>query len=133
MHGVSVMSETSTRYKYSSAIQGFIIWGCWAFYVNSKVSFSAGIIAGLVQGLFSFSATLVVIHLLTMLYNYFEKHFIKVIVPPIIMIICLTLILVSVHTITETPKIIATVAPSLIVAALFISFTTYKLANAKTH
>jgi len=128
-----VISKISTRYKYTSAIQGFVIWGCWAFYVNSNVSFSAGIIAGFVQGLFSFFATLIVIHLLTKLYNFFETPLIKFIISPSIMIIGLTSILVLVHTLTQTPKIIATITPSLIVATLFISFTTYKLANTTAH
>ena len=127
------MNETSTRYKYSAAIQGFLLWSCWAFYVNSKVSISAGLKAGLVQGLFSFFATLVVIYLLTKLYNHFESRLVKLIASPIIMITGLATILVSAHTIAETPKIILTIAPSLFIAILFISFTTYKLANAKAH
>jgi len=125
------MKETSTRYKYSAAIQGFLLWSCWAFYVNSKVSVSAGLKAGLVQGLFSFFATLVVIFLLTKLYNHFESTLVKLLASPIIMIAGLATILVSAHTIAETPKIFLTIAPSLFVAILFISFTTYKLANAK--
>lgn len=127
------MSEASIRYKYGAAIQGLVLWSCWAFYVNSKVSISAGIRAGIVQGLFSFFATLVVIYLLTKLYNHFESSFLKIIIPPTTMILSLTTILVTAHTIAETPKLVATIAPSLIVAALFCSFTTYKLANAKTH
>ena len=128
-----MMSETSIRYKFSAAIQGFLLWGCWAFYINSKVSFSAGITAGLVQGLFSFFATLVVIFLLTKLYNYFELRCFKLVASPIIMIIGLTIILVSVHKLAETPRLFSTIAPSLIVAIGFISFTTFKLANAKPH
>ncbi len=131
--GVSVMKETSTRYKYNAAIQGFLLWSCWAFYVNYKVSIFAGIKAGLVQGLFSFFATLIVIFLLTKLYNYFELRVLKLLASPTIMIAGLSTILVSAHIVAETPKILPTIAPSLLVAILFISFTTYKLANAKTH
>ena len=126
------MNQTSNRYKYSAAIQGFLLWGCWAFYINSQVSLSAGITAGLVQGLFSFVATLVVIILLTKLYNYFQISFLKNVASPIIVIVGLTTILVSTHKIAETPKLLSTITPSLVVAMLFISFTTYKLANAKT-
>ena len=126
-------SKVSARYKYSSAIQGFILWGGWAFYINSNVSFYAGIIAGFVQGMFSFFATLIVIHLLTKLYDFFKAPLVKLIVSPTIMIICLTSILILVHTLTKTQKIIATITPSLIVATLFISFTTYKLANTTAH
>ena len=126
------MSETSALYRYSAAIQGFLLWSCWAFYVNSKVSLAAGIVAGLVQGLFSFFATLVVISLLTRLYNYIESKFLKLFIPPIIMLIGLTTILVIAHTIARTPKIIETISPSLIIAAFFCSFTIYKLDSAKT-
>ena len=37
------------------------------------------------------------------------------------------------HTIAKTPEILKTIAPNLIVATLFCSFTTYKLINENAH
>jgi len=127
------MSETSALYKWGAATQGFLLWSGWAFYVNSKVSFMSGIIAGLVQGLFSFFATLLVIALLTKLYNHIQTQHLKLILPPVIMLVCLTTVLVAAHTIAKTPRIIETIVPSLTVAAFFCSFTIYKLAKGKAH
>lgn len=123
------MSETSILYKYSAATQGFLLWSCWAFYVNSKVDFWSGIVAGLVQGLFSFFATLIVISLLTRLYNYINSRVLKLIIPPVVIVTCLATTLVIAHTMARTPKIIETIVPSLVVAIFFCSFTIYKLAN----
>ena len=120
-------SKTSTFYKYSAATQGFVLWSAWAFYINSKVSFSAGVTSGLTQGLFSFVSTLIVISLLTRLFNYFQRPFFKLFLPSLMMVSVLMVVLVLIHHIAGTPKMIQTVTPSLFVAALFCAFTTYKL------
>ena len=121
------MKKVSNLYKFSAATQGFILWSCWAFYINSSVSTSAGIKAGLVQGLFSFIFTLVVISVLTKLYHHFEQPWLKRILPTGLTVLMLLSILVTVHTMANTPEIIKTIAPSLIVATLFCSYTAYKL------
>ena len=121
------MSETSNLYKYSAAAQGFALWASWAFYINSKVSLSAGITAGLVQGVFSFCSTLIVIALITKLYNHFNHLLLKLVLPTCLMVLMLSFILISAHTLANTPEIFKTVAPSLFIATLFCAFTTYKL------
>jgi len=120
-------SKTSTFYKYSAATQGFVLWSVWAFYINSKVSFSAGVTSGLTQGLFSFVSTLIVISLLTRLFNYFQRPFFKLLLPPLMMTLVLMMVLVIIHNAVGTPKIVQTIAPSVVVAALFCAFTTHKL------
>lgn len=124
-------TKTSNLYKYGSATQGLIFWGCWAFYVNSDDSFWAGFKAGLVQGLFSFLATLVIISALTQLYNYFDRPLNRNILPSIIILLCYTAIIVGSHLIAKTPNILLTVMPSIAIVAIFCSITTYKLASSK--
>jgi len=121
------MGTISNLYKYSAATQGFVLWGSWAFYINSQVSTLAGIKAGIVQGLFSFVSTLLVISILSKLYNHFKQPLLKLTLPTLLIVLTLSSILITAHTIANTPEIIKTVTPSLIVAILFCSFTTYKL------
>lgn len=121
------MNQTSNLYRYSAATQGFILWSAWAFYINSNVSLHTGIKAGVVQGVFSFISTLLVISILTKLVNYFERPSLKIIIPPCLMVLMLSTVVITIHTIAKTPEIVKTIAPSLIIAALFCSFTTYKL------
>ena len=121
------MSETSNFYKYSAAVQGFALWASWAFYINSKVSLSAGITAGIIQGVFSFCSTLIVIALITKLYNHFNQLYLKLILPTCLMMCMLSFVQISAHAIANTPEILKTVAPPLFIATLFCAFTTYKL------
>lgn len=121
------MSKTSQFYRYSSATQGLALWATWAFYINYNVSLSAAISAAIVQGLFSFFATLAVISLLTKLYNYFDKPILKLVLPPLLMILMLCVVNISAHFLANTPELFKTVAPSLFIATLFCVFTTYKL------
>lgn len=121
--------KTSALYKYGSATQGFIFWSCWAFFINSSVSFWAGIKAGLVQGSFSFLATLIIISVLTQLYNAFNQPLIKIAVPSFIILLCYSLVIAMSHIIAKTPNILATIAPSIIVVAVFCGITTYKLSR----
>jgi len=123
------MSQTSSFYKYSVAVLGFILWGGWAFYINSKVSLSSGITSGLAQGAFSFVGTFVVIYLLTLLFNYFNERLFKLFIPTLIMVATLIVLSVLVHSLVNTPELIKTIAPNLVVSALFCAFTTYKLSS----
>ena len=129
---VSVMSETTSFYKYAAATQGFLLWGGWGFYVNSKISIRFGISAGLVQGIFSFVATLVVVYFLTKLFNYFDRFLFKMTLPTCLMLAALFSFSVFAHTVAQTPEILKTILPNLVVSGLFCFFTTYKLVNAKT-
>jgi len=125
------MSQTSASYQYGAAITGLVLWGGWAFYVNSKVSLFSGISAGLVQGVFSFTAAFVVISATTKLYNYFDQRLLKLIIPTLVMVIVFFILMLSAHTVARTPEILKTILPNLALSTLFCSFTTYKLVNAK--
>jgi len=128
-----VASKTSSLYNFSAASQGFLLWGGWGFYINSKVSLQNGITSGLVQGIFSFIATLVVIEALTKLFNSFDQKFLKFTIPTLVMVTALTIFSVIAHILAGTPEILKTIAPNLFVSTLFCLFTTYKLVHGKAH
>ena len=126
------MSETTSFYKYAAATQGLLLWGGWGFYVNSKDSIRYGISAGLVQGIFSFVATLIVVYFLTKLFNYFDHFLLKITLPICLMLTALFLFSFFAHSLAQTPEILKTILPNLVVAGLFCCFTIYKLIRAKS-
>ena len=126
-------SETSPFYKYSAATQALFIWGGWSYYVNSRVSIPSGITSGLAQGVASFCLTLIVVFLVTKIFNYFENRFFKVLLPTTIVVCILVIFLLCLHTLVGTPKILQTIAPPLLMALMFCSFTTYKLRCEKAY
>jgi len=127
------LSQTSSFYNYSSAIQALVLWGGWSYYINSKVSVSAGIKSGLAQGVASFFLTLIVVFLVTRFFNYFKISLLKFTVPTLLVVSMLLTFLVSLHTMVGTPEILKTIAPPLTMAVLFCVFTTYKLSNEKAY
>jgi len=114
-----MLSKTSTFYNLSAAVQGFILWGGWGFYVNYQTSLINGITSGLVQGLFSFFATFAVIKSLTVLFNFFEVKLLKYIIPALLMVLSLASLSFIAHTFAGTPEILKTIAPNLFVSTLF--------------
>ena len=118
-------------YKYSSATQALLLWGGWSYYINSKVSVSTGIRSGLAQGLASFFLTLIVVFLVTKLFNYFKFSLLRFVLPTVLVVSMLLTFLLTLHTIVATPEIFKTILPPLSVALIFCAFTTYKLSNQK--
>ena len=126
-------SQTSSFYKYSSATQALAIWGGWSYYVNSKVSVTAGIKSGIAQGVASFFLTLIVVFLVTKVFNYFKLSLLKFSAPTLLVVSMLLTFLVTLHTAVGTPEILKTIIPPLTMAILFCAFTTYKLSNEKAY
>ncbi|MDC4779337.1 hypothetical protein NQ848_15305, partial [Acinetobacter baumannii] len=59
------MLRNTKYYKFASAIFAFLLWGGWSFYINTQVSnLVRGVVAGLVQGVSSFTITLFIAFLI---------------------------------------------------------------------
>ena len=121
------MAKTSTKYKLSSAISAFFIWGGWSYYVNSIESNNIGVVSGITQGIASFIITLLVVFAVTKIYNKITNKVLKIVLPALVTVSCISILLVIVHSIVGTPHIFYTIAPSLTAAFAFCIFTTYSL------
>jgi len=129
-------TKTSPFYNLLSALFAFVLWGGWAYYINSTQAIEAsntGIIAGLTQGTASFIITFIIVHLVTRIYNFLHTsasinlRAIKLIVPAMLTVSITGTGLFIIHNIMNTPHIAKTIAPALLVAFLFSLFTAYKL------
>lgn len=121
------MTRTSARYRLFSASSALIIWGSWAFYVNSTKSQTIGLISGLTQGIASFVITLLVVHAVTAIYNRLPAGIGRLILPAVITVGCIGVCLVLIHSAVKTPYILPTIAPSLGVAFFFCVYTSHRL------
>ena len=119
--------RTSWLFNLISAFLAFVIWGSWAYYINSASSPQSGVISALTQGTASFMITLVMVHAVTYLYHWFQRSVTKVLLPAIIVVSFTSLILVNVHTMMGTPRVFYTILPGLTVAFCFCLFTSLKL------
>ena len=113
--------------NYISALLALILWGGWAFYINSSTSILSGITSGLTQGTASFIITILMIKSVNFWLLKFKHRITKALFPALITISCSSLGLVIAHYLAGTPNIIFTIAPAITVAFLFCIFTSYQL------
>ena len=130
-HNQPTPARTSRRFNLVSAILAFVLWGVWAYIVNGGAITGtvrgAPLAAAITQGCGSFIATLIMVSLVTWLYNLLPVNSTRRILPAIITVAITGSCLATAHAIVGTPEIIPTIAPALIVAFSFNLYTTFKL------
>ncbi|MEB3752819.1 hypothetical protein I2F62_00440 [Acinetobacter sp. MD2(2019)] len=110
------------------AFFAFCLWGGWSFYVNAQSSgLKVGLVSGLVQGFCSFIITLFIGFLIEKQFNFYQKIWLKLILPPIITILISGSCLVFIHLCIATPHIVKTISPAITVAFIFACLTNIKL------
>ncbi|OTG67190.1 hypothetical protein [Acinetobacter silvestris] len=120
--------KTSRSYNLISACFAFLLWGGWSFYINTQQgSLKHGIISGLIQGICSFVITLFMTFIIDQQFNYFKNLTAKLLLPPILTVLCTGSLLILIHHLIGTPSILYTLSPILTVAFLFAIFTNFKL------
>lgn len=119
--------KSSMRYRATSAVLAFALWGMWAFMVNSAGGVPEGVVSGVVQGTASFVITLIMISIVTRLYNLMADMPFRLFLPSMVTVGCTGACLVGIHMAAGTPEVMKTVSPPLVVAFLYCLFTTIKL------
>ena len=119
--------STSKRYNLLSAFLAFILWGGWAFWINREFGESTQIVSALTQGTASFLITLVMVRIVSWVYNRTGHGVIGLFLSPVITVFFTGSLLVMVHRIVGTPEIVKTVTPALTVAFGFCLFTAFQL------
>ncbi|WP_298869373.1 hypothetical protein [uncultured Gimesia sp.] len=119
--------RTSWLFNLVSAFLAFMLWGSWAYYINSANSAQSGIISALTQGTASFMITFVMVRAVTYLYHYFQNPVTKIVLPAIVVVSFTSVLLVNVHTLMGTPRVFYTILPGLTVAFCFCLLTSFKL------
>lgn len=118
--------RTGKRFDYASAAGAFLIWGGWAWYVNGPGS-AAGLASALAQAVFSGAMTLALVRMITGLRGLFSTGRARFLLPPLISVTASTTLLVFIHWVVSTPRLLATIAPSVSVALIFSFVTSFKL------
>ena len=116
----------SKQYNLFSAVAAFLLWGGWAYYINTDNSHQ-GFISALVQGCASFLITLFMIGSVNWFFKRLSGGFKQMLLPPLFTVAITSCFLIVSHWIAQTPHILETISPALVVAFLFGLYTTYKL------
>jgi ABC-type antimicrobial peptide transport system permease subunit len=119
--------KNTQNYNILSAIFACLLWGFWSFYINAETGFGVGLVAAFTQGISSFLITLFMTYLIEKQFNYYQKKWMKILVPPICTVLFTGTCLVLAHMIMSTPNIVKTVTPALSVATIFAFITNFKL------
>lgn len=121
------LPRTSRFFNLLSALLAFLMWGGWAFYVNSKTDVSKGIISGFTQGIASFLITLLMVRLVAWFFNHLPRNFLQLPLAALLSVCVTGTYLVGIHIFVGTPEIFYTIAPALAVGFAFCWVTAYKL------
>jgi hypothetical protein len=130
--GLEQYVSTSLRYRVTSASLAFVIWGSWAYFVNSQ-SQAAGkaspLISALIHGAGSCMVTLIMMKSVTWLYRRFQRHALKLFIPAAITTTVTGSCMTTAHFLAETANLPATIIPGVIVAFCFNVVTAVNLSQ----
>ena len=119
-------NQTSIYFKYGSALLAFILWGSWAYFVNTTANHS-GLFSGLAQGSASFVITLFMVQGVTYLFSLFNHPAIQLLLPALMTSMVTILCLVIIHYLIGTQEILLTILPASTIGFIFCLYTSYKL------
>lgn len=123
-------TTTSSRYNLISAIFAFALWGSWAYYINQGATQSMSVVAGLTQGVASFTITLLIVRLVTLLFHRLQPGALRLFLAPVATTILTGSYLTTIHYLVGTPEIFLTILPALTIALAFSFLTSWKLHKA---
>ena len=115
----------SLAFNAISAILAFILWGCWAFYINEASD--TRLVSATTQALSSFSITLILVHMVTFIFHLLPVTPLRIVLPAVISVSITGSGLVLAHMLAGTSRIFFTIAPALVVAFVFCVYTALKL------
>jgi len=106
----------------AAGLAGFIVYGSWAYYINSTHGFEIGMRAGLVQGSYSLvltlSTTLLMEYLLTSFQSIKGQTVFTILVTSVITFVTAY----AIHWLFGTPEILLTIAPGFFIGVLYTIF-----------
>ena len=105
--------------SFISGVAGFIVYGGWGFWVNMSHGTEMGVMAGLIQGSYSFvltlSMTIVMEYLMRMLAGVRARQVITVVTVSIGTFV----VAYSIQWLNSTPEIFLTIIPGFLIGAVY--------------
>ncbi|WP_019672811.1 hypothetical protein [Psychrobacter lutiphocae] len=112
-------------YHLISAFFAFVLWGGWAYYVNAGSENQ--LTSALTQGLASCCITLVLVRLVSFIFQRLPEGKLRLILPGLLAVSLTGSCLILTHRLVGTAHIFFTIAPALTVAFIFCVITAVKL------
>ncbi len=118
-------------YDILSASIAFVLWGLWAYIVNIGKGASSPYFYAIVQGMFSFAMTIVIVRVLHYFWLKMQGLPLADLAPVVFTVFLTGTVLVLIHLLIATPNLFATVMAPLTVSFLFCMFTVKKFKKSK--
>jgi hypothetical protein len=126
-HRMRHLLDSRTLRGIAAGILGFVVYGGWAFYVNSQHGAAVGLKAGFVQGTYSFaltlSTTLLMEFLWTSLQNTRGRYFLTLSITNSLTFTTAYLI----NSVFLTPEILPTIIPGFLIGIVYSAFYLFSL------
>ena len=126
----ATLTQTSIRYRVSSAVLAFFTWGGWAYAVNAcsaETHNAQPIVSAVIHGSISCLITLFMLQTVTKLFHRLRFHPLRMILPAAITTTFTMTCATVVHLMIGTADVPMTVLPGGVVAFCFNLLTTSKL------
>lgn len=128
-------ARTSRAFNVASAILAFVLWGGWAYWVNSRGAAPARaaspLTSALAQGTGSFIITLILVRAVAWFYHRLPAHPARLVLPGVFTVTVTGSCLAAAHTLVGTSDIVRTIVPALSVAFAFCVVTAFKIQRAE--
>ncbi len=115
----------------AAGFAGFLVYGGWAFHVNSEYGHGSGIKAGIVQGSYSFILTLGATMLMEYLWTKLQSTRSPVMLTLLAANLFTLTLAYTINWIFATPEILTTIAPGFLIGVLFTSSYVMALSKLK--
>lgn len=125
----SVPVQTSRQYRLVSAALAFVVWGCWAWFINqleNRPDQLSPLGSGVIQGTASCLITLFMLRSVTHLYHILPART-RLFLPAILTTALTSSCLSAAHVLAGTANVAGTVIPGIVVALCFNTLTCWKL------
>lgn len=116
----------------AAGIAGFIVYGSWAFYINSQYGITIGFKAGVVQGTYSFALTLSTTILMEVLWAGLQTSKGQTILTMSITIAITFITAYLINWVFGTPEILLTIFPGFLIGIFYTAFYVMTLSKLKS-
>jgi hypothetical protein len=126
-HNMRLLLDSRTLRGIAVGILGFIVYGGWAFYVNSQHGVAVGLKAGFVQGTYSFALTLSTTLLMEFLWTSLQttrgRYFLTLSTTNTLTFATAYLV----NRVFLTPEILPTIIPGFLIGIVYTAFYLFSL------
>ena len=122
---LELLRQCKTLRSLLAATAGFVVYGSWGFFVNYAHGLTVALKAGITQGSYSFTLTLIMSLIMEGLFQLSERPKVKFSLTFFIPCLLIYSTAWSIHTLAGTPEILLTILPGATISTLYTLYTLF--------